>query len=210
VIVALFLAVVIESGRSFRAFYRAAHFLPVMATLASMSIAWEAMLHPTIGMVNQVLGSIGLTGANWLNDPATVLPVLIVIGIWQYLGFAMVMFLAGLKAIPNVLYDAGEIDGVEGGFNRFRTITLPMLGPIMMLVLIVVALHAFKTFDTVLILTKGGPGNRSELLMHTLYTESFIYFRTGYGAAMTVVFLIIVLVLTLVQARTLDKRVHYS
>ena len=148
--------------------------------------------------------------ANWLRDENTVLGVLAVIGIWQNLGFSMVLFLAGLKNIPRDIYDAADIDGADLWIDRLRTVTLPMLGPVFMFVFIVVALKAFDTFDTVQILTQGGPGHASELLLFTLYRESFEYLRTGYGASIAVVFLIIVLTLTLIQARVMDKKVHYQ
>lgn len=208
--IGLVIAILIESGKSLRSFYRAIHFLPFMATLAAMSIAWEALLHPTIGLVNRTFSALGLPNANWLHDESTVLPVLALIGIWQCLGFSMILFLAGLKAIPQELYDAAEIDGADGWLDRFRTVTLPMLGPVMMFVVIVVALRAFETFDTVQVLTLGGPNGASELLLYTLYRESFQYLKTGYGATVTVVFLAIVVALTLIQARVLDRRVHYQ
>lgn len=210
VILGLGIAMLIESGRSLRALYRAIHFLPFMATLAAMAIAWEALLHPTIGLVNQTFSALGLPTANWLRDEVTALPVLAIIGIWQNLGFAMVLFLAGLKSIPRDLYDAAEIDGADLWLDRFRTVTLPMLGPVSMFVVIVVALRAFEAFDTVKVLTKGGPGHASDVLLYTLYRESFEYLRTGYGAAIAVVFLVIVVALTLIQARIMDKRVHYQ
>ena len=206
----LLIAVLIESGKTLRGFYRAVHFLPYMATLAAMAIAWEALLHPTIGLVNQGLRAIGQSGANWLRDESTVLATLAVIGIWKNLGFAMVLFLAGLKGIPQDLYDAADVDGADGWLDRLRTVTLPMLGPVTMFVVIVTALRAFEAFDTVKILTQGGPSKASEMLLYTLYTESFEFMRTGYGAAVTVVFLFIVVALTLTQARVFDKRVHYS
>lgn len=204
------IALLIEGGRSFRAFYRAAHFLPVMATLAAMAITWEALLHPTIGLINQMLGDLGLPQPNWLRDRHLVLPTLMAIGTWQNLGLAMVLFLAGLKAIPQDLYDAADVDGADGWLDRLMTVTLPMLGPVTMFVTIIMALRAFEVFDTVRVLTQGGPGDASETLLHTLYVESFEYFRTGYGAAVTLVFLAIVIALTLTQARVMDKRVHYS
>jgi multiple sugar transport system permease protein len=206
----LVIALLIEAGRSLRVFYRAIHFLPFMATLAAMAIAWEALLHPTIGLVNQTLALLGLPTVNWLRDAATVLPVLAVIGIWQNLGFAMVLYLAGLKSIPQDLYDAADADGADGWLDRLRTVTLPMLGPVSMFVVIVVALKAFQAFDSVQILTQGEPGHASEVLLHTLYRESFEYLRTGYGAAVTVVFLAIIVTLTLIQARVMDRRVHYT
>ncbi|WP_321897310.1 carbohydrate ABC transporter permease [Burkholderia cepacia] len=210
VILGLAIALLIESGKSLRAFYRAVHFLPFMATLAAMAIAWETLLHPTIGLVNQTLSALGLPTANWLRDETTVLPVLAVIGIWQNLGYAMVLFLAGLKAIPQDLYDAADIDGADRWFDRLRTVTLPMLGPVSMFVVIVVALRAFETFDTVQILTQGGPGYSSSMLLFTLYRESFEYLQAGYGAAVSVIFLSIVVALALIQARVMDKRVHYQ
>lgn len=206
----LLIALLIESGRSFRAFYRAAHFLPYMATLAAMAIAWEALLHPTIGLVNQTLAASGLPTANWLRDEGTVLPVLAAIGIWQHLGFAMMLFLAGLKNVPQDLYDAADIDGADGWLDRFTTVTLPLLGPVGMFVLVVTSVKAFSVFDTVQVLTQGGPGHASDTLLFTLYRESFEYLRTGYGAAVTVVFLAIIVLLTLAQARLLDRRVHYG
>ncbi|WP_245503963.1 carbohydrate ABC transporter permease [Rhizobium laguerreae] len=210
IILGLAIALLIESGKSMRAFYRAIHFLPFMATLTAMAIAWEALLHPTIGLVNQTLAGLGLPTANWLRDEGTVLPVLAVIGIWQNLGYAMVLFLAGLKSIPQDLYDAADIDGADLWLDRLRTVTLPMLGPVTMFVFIVVALRAFETFDTVQVLTQGGPGHASEMLLYTLYRESFQYLRTGYGASVAVVFLFIVVALTLIQARVMDKKVHYQ
>ena len=210
ILLGLTVALLIESGKSLRAFYRAIHFLPYMATLTAMAMAWEALLHPTIGLVNQALSDLGLPTANWLRDEDTVLPVLAMIGIWQNLGFAMVLFLAGLKSIPQDLYDAADIDGADLWLDRIRTVTLPMLGPVFMFVFIIVALKAFETFDTVQILTQGGPGHASEVLLYTLYRESFEYLRTGYGASVAVVFLMIVVILTLAQARIMDRRVHYQ
>jgi multiple sugar transport system permease protein len=206
----LAVALLIEAAPSLRRFYRAVHFLPFMATLAAMSIAWEALLHPTIGLINQTFRAVGLPTANWLRDESTVLPVLGVISIWQNLGFAMVLFLAGLKSIPQDLYDAADVDGADSMLDRVRTVTLPLLGPVTMFVVIVVALRAFQVFDTVKVLTQGGPGKASEMLLHTLYVESFEFLRTGYGAAVTVVFLVIVVALTMLQAKVLDKRVHYQ
>lgn len=210
VLAGLGIALAIESGHSLRAFYRAIHFLPFMATLAAMAVAWEALLHPTIGLLNQALTGLGLPTANWLRDEATVLPVLAVIGIWQNLGFAMVLFLAGLKSIPQDLYDAAEIDGADAWLDRLRTVILPMLGPVSLFVVVVVALRAFEVFDTVQILTEGGPGRASEVLMLTLYRESFEFLRTGYGAAVTIVVLAIAVTLTLVQASLVDRKVHYQ
>jgi len=205
----LLLALLIEADKSLRAFYQAAHFLPFMATLTAMAVVWEALLHPTVGLVNQVFNDLGLPVANWLRNEQTVLPTLALIGVWQNIGFAMILFAAGLKAIPVDLYDAADIDGVDTTLDRLRTVVLPMLGPTMMFVVILVALRAFEIFDIVKILTNGGPNGASDVLMSTLYRQSFEYMRAGYGAAITVIFLVIATTLTLMQARIFDGRVHY-
>ncbi|RUU02863.1 sugar ABC transporter permease [Mesorhizobium sp. USDA-HM6] len=210
VLAGLLIALLIESSHSCRALYRAVHFLPFMATATAMAISWEALLHPTIGLVNQSFATLGLPVANWLRDETTVLPVLAVIGIWQNLGYTMVLFLAGLKSIPLDLYDAADVDGADHWLDRLRTVTIPMLGPVSMFVVIVVALRAFETFDTIQILTQGAPGHSSEMLLYTIYRESFEYLRAGYGAAVAIVFLAIVVALTLLQARVMEKRVHYQ
>jgi multiple sugar transport system permease protein len=174
------------------------------------AVAWEMLLHPTMGLVNHTLSALGLPTANWLRDEGTVLPVLALIGIWQNLGFAMVLFLAGLKAIPDDLYQAAAVDGADGWFDRLATVTLPMLGPVAMFVMVVVAIRALEVFDTVAILTRGAPGHASDVLLYTLYRESFEYLHAGYGAALAIVFLGIVMALTALQVRVIDRRVHYS
>jgi multiple sugar transport system permease protein len=178
--------------------------------MSAMAIVWGTMLHPTIGLVNRALGAVGIAGVNWLRDENTALFALAVIGIWQGFGFAMVLFVAGLKAVPQHLYDAAAIDGADGILDRLRLVTLPMLGPVTMFVVILTAARAFAVFDSVRVLTQGGPNYASEVLLHRLYTESFDFLRTGYGAALTVIYLAIVMVLTLIQAKLLERRVHYS
>jgi multiple sugar transport system permease protein len=122
----------------------------------------------------------------------------------------MVLFMAGLKSIPQDLYDAADIDGADSTTDRLRIVTLPMLGPTMLFVVIVTALRALETFDTVNILTQGGPSRASEMLLYTLFVESFGYLQAGRGAAITVVFLLIVVSLTLLQIKVMERRVHYS
>ena len=210
VLVGLVVALLIETSPGLRGFYRAAHFLPVMSTMAAMAIVWGTMLHPTIGLVNRALGVVGISGVNWLRDERTALLALALIGIWQGFGFAMVLFVSGLKAVPQQLYDAAAVDGADGVLDRLRIVTLPTLGPVTMFVVILTAKRSFEVFDSVRVLTQGGPNYASEVLLHRLYTESFDFLHMGYGAALTVVYLAIIVLLTLTQARLLERRVHYS
>lgn len=208
--IGLGVALLIEAGTTMRGFYRAAYFLPVASTLIAMSIVWEFLLHPTVGAVNTIVRAFGFSGTHWLQNPSTVLPALALIGTWQAIGLNMVLFLAGLKSIPRDLYDAAAIDGVDSAWERFRRVTWPMLGPATMFVVLITAIRSLQVFDSVQVLTQGGPARASEVLLFTIYTEAFSYLRAAHAAALTVVFLAIVVTLTLLQARVMDRRVHYT
>lgn len=203
------IALLIQSGTGLRSLYRTIYFLPVMATLIAMAIVWEFMLHPQFGLINGLLKMAGFSGHSWLQERGTALYSLCAIGIWQAAGFNMVLFLAGLVSIPKHLYDAAEMDGAGGAWPRFRLVTWPMLGPVTVFVVVISGIRSFQVFDTVHVLTKGGPSKSSEVLIHSMYMEGFEFFRSGYGAALTVVFLVFVLLLTLIKSR-LTERVHYA
>lgn len=185
------------------------YFLPVAATLVAMSVAWQMVLHPSLGIVNQTLLSFGMQPQNWLSDRGLVLYTLAMIGIWQSVGYNMVLFLAGLSAIPTELYDAAEVDGAGGGWSRFWTVTWPMLGPTTLFVMVVTATNAFRVFETVATMTRGGPAFASDTLVYALYREGFVYFKAGYASAITMVFFAFLLALALIQFRIVEKRVHY-
>ena len=188
---------------------RTAYFMPVAATLVAMATVFQMLLHPSLGLVNQTLAMIGLPGQSWLSDRGLVLYTLAGIGIWETIGYNMVLFLAGLTAIPSHLYDAAEIDGADNWWDRFWTVTWPMLGPTTLFVLVVTATRSFRVFETVATLTQGGPAYASDTLVYAMYREGFVYFKAGYSSAITVVFFIVVFVLTLSQARIVEKKVHY-
>ena len=208
--VGLALALLIEANVRGRAFFRAAFFLPVVSLIVAMATAWQYLLHPTIGPVNAVLRTFGIAGPNWLGSSDWVLVSLAFISIWENAGFNLVLILAGLTAIPRELYAASEIDGVRSAWERFRLVTWPLLGPTMLFVVLITTIRAIRTFDTVATLTQGGPNKASELIVYTIYQEGFTFLRMGYAAAMTVVFLAVVLALMLVQQRLMERRVHYG
>lgn len=204
------LALLIESGSSLRAFYRSIFFIPVMATLIAMAISWEYMLHPQFGLINLMLKSIGLPAQAWLTDPVLALPTIAVIGIWQLFGFNMVLFLAGLVSIPPHLYEAAVMDGARSAWSRFWLVTWPMLGPVTMFVAVISAIRSFQVFDTVHVLTKGGPSKATEVLLYSMYSEGFEFFRSGVAASIAVVFLVFVLLLTIIKSRLIERKVHYT
>lgn len=210
IIGALALALMIEALTRGKALFRALFFLPVVSLPVAMATAWQYLLHPTIGPLNALLREIGVNGPAWLTSSDTVLVSLAVIGIWEAIGFNLVLFLAGLTAIPRELRQAAEVDGVASAWERFRLITWPLLGPTTLFVVTITMIRAVRTFDSVAVLTQGGPNRASEVLLYTMYTEGFTYFRLGYSAAITLIFLLIVLALMLLQTRILDRRVHYG
>lgn len=206
----LVLAILIEAGTRGRALFRAAFFLPVVSLMVAMATAWQYLLHPTIGPVNTLLRAVGIAGPNWLSSSDWVLVSLGFIAVWENVGFNMVLILAGLTAIPRDLYAAAEVDGAKSAWERFRLVTWPLLGPTMLFVVIITTIRSIRTFDTVATLTQGGPNKASELIVWTIYQEGFTFLRMGYGAAVTVVFLAVVLVLMLLQTRLIERRVHYG
>lgn len=202
-------ALLIESETRGKAFFRTVYFLPVASLLVAMATVWQYLLHPTMGPVNAMLGLLGIDGPNWLGSSSTVLPSLAMIGIWQSVGFNMVLFLAGLTAIPRELYAAAEMDGAKSAWERFRLVTWPLLGPTTLFVLTISVINSVKVFESVKTLTQGGPNKASEVLLHTIYQEGFVFLRVGYASAMTVIFLMVLIVMMLLQYRVLDRRVHY-
>lgn len=204
------IAMLIEAEPWAKSFFRTVYFLPVASLLVAMATVWQYMLHPSIGPVNMMLAAFGITGPNWLGSSSTVLPSLAIIGIWQSVGFNMVLFLAGLTAIPRDLYAAAEMDGARSALDRFRLVTWPMLGPTTLFVVTISIINSVKVFETVKALTEGGPNKASEVLLFTIYQEGFVYLRAGYASAMTVIFLAILVVMMFLQYRVLDRKVHYS
>ncbi len=208
VLLGLGAAMLIESLAFAKGLWRAVYFLPVMSTLISMAIVWEFMMNARFGMVSQIVQWFGIEPQNWLQHPDTALPVLCAIAIWQAVGFNMVLFMAGLTAIPKELYHAAEMDGSRSAWQRFRLVTWPLLAPVTVFVSIITAIRSFQIFDTVHVLTKGGPDNASMVLVYQIYQEGFEFFRSSYAAALTVVFLLLILALTLVKIVSTQRASH--
>lgn len=204
---ALGVALLVHGRRRSRPFWEIAYFLPVTATLVAMATVWQFLLHPSLGPVNAAIRALGYAPVSFLSTPSLMIPTMAVIGIWQALGFNMVLFLAGLTGIPKDLHEAARLDGAKNPIDRFLTVTWPMLGPTTMFVVVTTSITAFKVFETVAVLTKGGSG--SETLLYALYLEGFEYSETGYAAALTLLFLVLILILSIWQTLHLDRKVHY-
>jgi multiple sugar transport system permease protein len=208
VLLGLGLALLAHARRRTRSFYEVVFFLPVTSTLIAMATVWQFLLHPKLGPINGVIKALGGSEIAFLSEPVWVIPTLAVIGVWQLVGFNMILFLAGLSQIPQDLYEAAAVDGAEGALDRFVRITWPLLGPTTLFVLVTTSITAFKLFDTVAALTQGR--SESEVLLYALYLEGFQYFKMGYAAALTLIFLAFLLVLSALQVRLLERKVHYA
>jgi multiple sugar transport system permease protein len=206
----LALALLIESGTDARAFFRSVFFLPVVSLTVAMASVWQYLMHPTFGPINLALKSLGLPVVNWLGSSDQVLYALAIIGIWQAVGFNMVLFLAGLTSINRNLYAAAEVDGAKSSIDRFLLVTWPMLGPTTLFVITISVINSVKVFETVATLTQGGPAKGSEVLLWSIYQEGFVYLHIGAASAMAVVFVVVLLVLIIIQTRVLERQVHYQ
>ena len=210
VFLGLMLALLIEAEDSLRSFFRSVFFLPVVSLVVAMASVWQYLMHPTFGPINLLSKAIGLPAVNWLGSSDNVLPALAVIGVWQAMGFNMVLFLAGLTGINSDLYAAAEMDGARSRWSRFWVVTWPMLGPTTLFVLTITVINAVKVFETVATLTQGGPAKASEVLLWTIYQEGFVFLHIGTASAMAVIFIVVLLTLLLIQTRILERQVHYS
>jgi multiple sugar transport system permease protein len=209
VLLSLLVAILVHGRTRTRGIYEVIYFLPVTSTLIAMATMWQFVLHPNLGVINGVLRGLGFGEAAFLSEPRLVIPTLAAIGIWQLIGFNMVLFLAGLSAIPRELYEAADIDGASNPIDRFLRVTWPLLGPTTMFVIVTTFITAFKVFDTVAVMTRGGPMGSSEVLLYAIYLEGFQYFHLSYAATLTLIFLVFTLVFSIAQTFILDRRVHY-
>jgi len=204
----MFIALLIHARRRTRSFYEVVYFLPVTSTLIAMATVWQFLLHPKLGPINSMLSWVGMSSQNFLGDPTLMIATLAGIGVWQLIGFNMILFLTGLSNIPKELYEAAAIDGVNHPVDRFFSVTLPMLAPTTLFVLVTSTITGFKVFDTVAVLTQGR--NQSEVLLYDIYLEGFTYSNMGYASVLTLIFLLIIVGLSAWQSMHMDKKVHYG
>lgn len=187
------------------ALLRAIFFLPYITSFVAISIVWQWMYDPNFGLFNWMLGLVGLGPFPWLNSPSTALLALIIMAVWIHIGFQMVIFLAGLQAIPNELYEAAMIDGA-GPWRRFWRITLPMLKPTTFFVLVTSIIGSFQVFTFVYVMTEGGPLHATDVIVYHIYQNAWQFLRMGYASAMSWVLFAVIFAITLLQFRLLGRR----
>jgi len=198
-------AVGLNSGiNKFRTFFRVGYYLPVVTSIVAVAVVWRFLLEPQGGIINTLLGYIGIDGPNWLTNPATAMPSLIVMAAWRNMGFLMVIFLAGLQAIPRSLYEAASIDGAST-WGQFRNITLPMMRPTLLFGGVITGIGYLQVFEEPFVMTQGGPLDKTLTLAFYIYNQ-FGFGNYSYAAAISYVLFVAIVIFTIAQFRLLGSK----
>ncbi|NJN18542.1 MAG: sugar ABC transporter permease [Oscillochloris sp.] len=205
----LALALLINQPLRYRNTARAVLFSPVVMSGAVVAVVWSYIFDPRYGLIDQMLGLLGQESPNWLGDPFWAMPAVIIVYVWKNLGYAVVIYLAGLQSIPRELYDAAWVDGADA-WDRFRHVTLPGLSPVAFFLSVTSILACFQSFDIIKVLTDGGPVNATTTLIYELYELGFVSYDAGEAGVVAVVLFLTMLVLTIIQVRVLEQRVQYG
>ena len=190
-----------------RGFFRAVFYLPVITPLVISAIVWKFIYNGDFGLLNYYLEKLHLISqpVEWLGNPSLAMPSIIVFTVWQGFGFAMVVYLAGLQAIPRELVEAIEVDGA-GAFQRFRYVIFPMLGPTTFFLVVFLVIQSFQAFTQIAIMTGGGPLGTTTTIVYYMYQQGFQFFHMGYASAITWALFVLVLVFTVAQVRIYARR----
>lgn len=209
-ILGLIIAVIMNKYVYISNFFRVCVFIPYISSVVASVIVWQIMLQPSYGPINSMLKAIGLTNLpQWFVDPHWALPTIIVFQIWCGLGYNVVVFMAGLKSIPNDLYEAAEIDGASE-FRKFLSVTMPMISPTMFFLSTMGIIGSFKVFDSISVATGGGPGTATTVVAFYIYREAFQMYRLGTANAAAWIMFAIIFAVTLLQLKGQSKWVTYD
>ncbi|MCS7058814.1 MAG: sugar ABC transporter permease [Meiothermus sp.] len=200
VVISLMLAIALRTTTLGSALARVGFYLPVILSPVVVGVAWRWMFSSDLGVINALLSSLGQSPIPWLTDINWARAVVVLASVWSMVGFYMVIFIGGLNTIPTELYQAAEVDGASPR-QQFWQITLPLLAPTTLLVTILATINAFKAFEIILVLTNGGPGDATRLLVQNIYLTAFEGANPTYASAQSVVLFAILMVLTLMQLR---------
>jgi len=189
--------------------FKFAFSLPVAISVGTGSVIWMMLYHPTLGVLNYFLSLIGVEPINWLTSPSWALISVSIVTVWMNLGFNYIVLMGGLQGVPEDIYDSAKIDG-SGPLRTFFRVTLPLVSPTLFFVTVVSVIGAFQVFGQIHILTKGGPVNSTDVVVFNIYQDAFVNFNFGTGSAQALVLFAIILILTFVQFKVLERKVHYQ
>jgi ABC-type sugar transport system permease subunit len=205
----LVLAVLLNNRTRLGAIFQASIFSSYVVSWVAVSLLWIWLLDPQYGLVAYLLSLVKLPSVNWLGDHRIALGSLVLVTVWKTVGYPMVIYLAGLQAIPGDLYEAASLDGA-GAWQRFRHVTWPLLTPTTLFLLITLTVASFQGFDIVKIMTQGGPVTSTVIYVYYIYEQAFQYFKLGKASAAVVVFFAVIVALTYLQWLVFRRRVHYA
>jgi multiple sugar transport system permease protein len=211
ILLSLICAVLLNSKIKFKSFFRCLYFLPVVSTPAAVALVWKWLFAGKFGLINQMLGKVGIQGPDWLSSPHWVLIAVSIVGIWSSVGYNMIILLAGLQNIPKELYEAAEIDGA-GPFGKFRFITIPLVSPTTFFVMITSIISALQVFDTIYMMVKPTSPSFSkvESIVYLFYRDTFQFYNKGYGSTIAAVLFIIIMAITIIQMKLQKRWVVYD
>ncbi|AZO80101.1 MULTISPECIES: sugar ABC transporter permease [unclassified Bosea (in: a-proteobacteria)] len=189
-------ALVFHREFPFRGLLRTIFVMPMMATPVAVALVWTMMFHPQLGVLNYLLSLVGIGPQAWVYSPNTVIPTLILVEVWHWTPLVMLIVLGGLAGLPREPYESALIDGANA-WHMFRHITLPLVWPFIMVAIVIRTIDALKAFDTIFVITQGGPGTASETLNIFLYLQAFQFYKIGYASAVVVIFFVIIIMLSL-------------
>lgn len=207
-VISLLLAVLINQPLRAIMFFRTSFYMPVVTSFVAISFIWLWLYEPQFGLINQVLEGVGLRGPAWLRDASTALLSIAILSIWKNAGYNMIIFLAGLQGIPQYLYEASSIDGASA-LQRFRFITVPLLGPTTFFVFVVYFIGALQMFVQSWILTQGGPLDSTLTVVYLIYQNGFENLKMGYACAMSVILFLFIAAVTYINTRIVRYDTHF-
>jgi multiple sugar transport system permease protein len=208
-IVGLFVAAAMNRSLRFMAVYRTAAYVTMAVSTISQGIIFLWLTDRDYGLVNAGLNAVGVPSQPFLSSPSQALLVIVAMTVWGWTGFSVIVYLAALQGVPPELHEAAQIDGASA-FTRFRTITVPMLGPANLFLVVWLTINALQLFDEVYVTTRGGPLRATTVIVYYLWDRAFVHFDAGYAAAMAYALFVVILVITAVQFRLARRHVHYS
>jgi len=215
ILLALFVAVLLNDARlRLRGLFRTIYFVPVVTSLVAVGYVWRALLEPSFGLVNTALSWVGISGPGWLASPDWALDGIVLMTIWRDIGFYMVIFLAGLQAIPRDVMDAARIDGA-GPWQRFRHVTLPLLNPSIVLAAVIGVINGLQLFTQVYVMTgsaqqlPGGPLGSTRSVVLYVVEQTFRPLEMGYGSAAAFLLFVMIMLVTLIQFRLIQRKFEY-
>jgi len=209
IVLSLLVASLLTANIRFTTLYRSIFFFPYIASIVAVAIVWQFLYHAEMGPINEFLRSIGIADPpRWTSSKDTALVAVAIMNTWRSVGYYMVLYIAGIVGIPGVYYEAAEVDGANV-WQKFRHITLPMLSPTTFFIVIISIINSFQSFTPIYVMTGGGPGTATQVLVFRIYEEAFVLSNFGYASAMAFVLFLIVLLFTIFQFRWQEKQVVY-